>query len=304
VSSEKEPSRPRRILWAAGSIGIVAVLAVLLYVGLIQVGLVRNPLDPVVGGDVALARSGRPGLRVLFVGNSLTGANAMPELVHRLAAGDPGARPVFAVDYTAPGWTLERASEDDGLARLLREVRWNVVVLQEQSRLGAQPPKARRIDTDPFAGALAGEAGAAGARTVLFMTWGYEAGDRTYSRDDTFPAMQGRLARNYSALASELSTSIAPVGLAWSEALWRDPELRLWRRDGTHPSESGSYLSDVSSTPSSQGTSRRRAHLPEASPKLAFFKRWLVRSSGSTPRRPSLGPRASLIRSSGGRGVR
>ena len=41
-------------------------------VALVALGVVRNPLDPVIGGDIALARSARPGQRVLFVGNSLT----------------------------------------------------------------------------------------------------------------------------------------------------------------------------------------------------------------------------------------
>ena len=72
-------------------------------------------------------------MRVLFVGNSFTASNSMPELVGRLAAGDEGAKPIFAVRYAAPGWSLRAASEDGALTSLSRDVDWDVVVLQEKS---------------------------------------------------------------------------------------------------------------------------------------------------------------------------
>jgi hypothetical protein len=53
-------------------------------------GVVRNPLGPVIGGDIALAGSARPGQRVLFVGNSLTYHHDMPGMVERLGRQLPG----------------------------------------------------------------------------------------------------------------------------------------------------------------------------------------------------------------------
>jgi hypothetical protein len=35
---------------------------------------------------------------------------------------------------------------------------------------------------------------------------------------------------------------VAPVGLAWAQALQREPGLELWAGDGKHPSKLGSYL--------------------------------------------------------------
>jgi hypothetical protein len=54
--------------------------------------------------------------------------------------------------------------------------------------------------------------------------------------------MQTRLAEGYRDLAAELGAEVASVGLAWAEALRRKPGLELWKRDGAHPSRSGSYL--------------------------------------------------------------
>lgn len=222
--------------------GVGLLIGLVLYVGLVRAGLVRSPFAPVVRGDIALARSDRPGLRVLFVGNSFTARNSMPALVHRLAAGDSGAQPIFAVQFTGPGSSLRRVSHDDALTALLREVRWNVVVLEEQSQIPSLPLERRRAEMVPFARALHERITAAGARTLLFMTWGYRDGDRANVSGDTFAAMQERLQDGYGDLARRLAAPIAPVGLAWAEALRREPDFELWAGDGKHPSASGSYL--------------------------------------------------------------
>ena len=227
-------------LLACAAAGIV--LGLVAYSGLVHVGLARSLLAPTLSGDLELARSDRPGLRVLFVGNSFTFKNSLPALVHDLAAGDPGARPIFSVEYAAPGWSLHQADRDSGLARLLREVKWDVVVLQEKSWLLSYPEEQWRRSTYPFARDLHEKISAAGARTVLFMTWGYALGDRWNEPHDTYAAMQARLATGYSRLGLELGVRVAPAGLAWAEALRRDPGLDLWADDGKHPGRSGSYL--------------------------------------------------------------
>ena len=50
-----------------------------LFQGLERVGVVGALASSARAGDIADARSDRPGLRVLFVGNSLTFVNEMPD---------------------------------------------------------------------------------------------------------------------------------------------------------------------------------------------------------------------------------
>jgi hypothetical protein len=176
-----------------------------------------------VRGELASARSERPGLRVLFVGNSLTYYNDMPGLVQKLAAAEEGARPIFAVYYTAPGWSLRSAARDDGLSDLLEEIRWDAVVLQEHSVRAAAPPQRLRRETVPFARKLQDRATASGARTIVFMNW--------FARE-----------AEASDLAGELGVPVAPAALAWDEALRRRPGLNLLGSDGAHPNLAGSYL--------------------------------------------------------------
>jgi hypothetical protein len=225
---------------ARGGFGLA--VATLIGVALVQAGLVRSPFAPALTGDVALARTDRAGLRVLFVGNSFTFYNSMPTLMRRLAAADEGAPAIFVVDYTAGGWTLEDASRDEGLAAVLENARWDFVVLQEQSQLLSFSAEQRREETYPFARALQGQIASAGSRTVLFMTWGYKEGDRRNYPGDSFTAMQRRLAEGYRDLGAALAAAVAPVGLAWEEALQREPGLELWDSDGKHPNLAGSYL--------------------------------------------------------------
>jgi len=81
-----------------------------------------------------LASSDRPGLRVLFIGNSFTAENSLVAMVTQLAETNRSRpRPVFAVEYDPGGSKLEDAAASPDLARVLAGARWNVVVLQEQS---------------------------------------------------------------------------------------------------------------------------------------------------------------------------
>jgi len=219
-----------------------ALVGLGIYGVLINAGVARPLFSPVTRGDLALARSDRSGLRVLFVGNSFTFENSLPALVHDLAAGDPGARPIFSVEYVAPGWTLEAAAQDQGLTKLLRDVHWDDVVLQEQSQLLSFPEGQWRKETLPYARTLEERINAAGAHTLLFLTWGYEVGDRHNYPADTYAAMQERLADGYSKLGTELGAEVVPVGVAWREALDLRPQLPLWADDRRHPSLVGSYL--------------------------------------------------------------
>jgi hypothetical protein len=191
------------------------VLGLTVFVALIQVGLFANPFAPRGIGELAQARSDRPGLRVLFVGNSFTFQNATPQLVHRLAAGDPGAPPLFAVQYAAPGWTLRDAAANRGLRSLIGQLHWNDVVLQEQSELLSLPLAQRVRQSYPYARRLNRRIAADHARTVLFQTWGYRDGDRQNRPEDSYVEMQTRLAQGYADLAWRLHATVAPVGVMW-----------------------------------------------------------------------------------------
>ena len=73
---------------------------------------------------------------------------------------------------------------------------------------------------------------AAGARTVLFMTWAYRGE----------PEMTEPLAQAYTRIGNELGAQVVPVGLAVAQATQRHPEIQLLHDDRRHPTLAGSYL--------------------------------------------------------------
>jgi hypothetical protein len=226
----------RATAWAIGAI----LLVVVAYAGLVQVGALASPFDPRLRGDIEQARRGGEGLRVLFVGNSFTFGNSMPELVDELLS-DAEVRPVHVVEYAAPMWSLRKAADDYGLRDLLRDVEWDAVVLQDASWLASLPKHVRDEEMYPHLHELVTEVRASGARPILFMTWGYERGDGEVP-GDTFRAMEARLEKGYAEQAARLSLASAPVGRAWAEAVDGRPWLELWKDDGEHPARAGSYL--------------------------------------------------------------
>lgn len=228
-----QPSRGGRIA------RMTAVVVTGLLLGVFATALLFSP-DP-VAGDLDQARSGSPGLRVLLIGNALVSDNSMPSMVHRLEAGSARSDPIFVVRYARRGSKLNDVVDDDKLTDLLAEVRWNVVVLQDHSRVIAR--QADR-ETRTFAAATKLErlARCAGATTLLLSNPGYEQGDRDLSDRDTRAAMQARISEGGAQLAARLSARVAPVGQAWEDALSSQPGLDLWRSDGIRPNRAGSYL--------------------------------------------------------------
>jgi hypothetical protein len=213
--------RARRLLIAFVVVVSGIFLGFVLWGGFVQAGLLPNPFGPVIQGDLELARNDRRGHRVLFIGNSLTYYNDMPDMVSRLADADPGAKPLFAVSYTRPGWTLRQAAHDTKLERLLEDIRWDFVVLQEQSGVASSSPSEIGRTSVPAATRLHNLATRAGARTIVYMTWPWR-----YEGD----------------LADQLGVPAAPVGLGWEESRRRRPRLELLDDDGHHPNLAGSYL--------------------------------------------------------------
>jgi hypothetical protein len=228
----------RLLVVSAAAVLVVVIAAIAILLVLVRLGtFASTPL----GGDLADARSDRPGMRVLFIGNSLTFENDMPGLLRRLVASDPSNRPLFAVRYSPGGYTLGKHSKNNTVRGLLDTVRWDDVVLQENSNVASLDPVWRPPYMDAPARDLVERIRGTGAQPMFFVTPGYRTGSGV-GVFDTYGAMQDRLDLNYRAVAGELAAPLAPVGPAWAEALGRRPGIALWQPDGVHPSVEGAYL--------------------------------------------------------------
>ncbi len=185
----------------------------------------------------ATAPPARP-LRVLFIGNSYTYNNNLPALLEGLARSATPPLRVRTRAVTRPGIRLQQHWDRGEALMALQQGPWDYVVLQEQSTLGLLLIEGRHEVNDPelafhpYARRFAEEARKVGAQPLFLLTW---------ARRDT-PEAQARLTQAYMSVAQEIGAPIIPAGLAWEHARQEQPELVLYRQDGSHPSPAGSYL--------------------------------------------------------------
>ncbi|MEY4245754.1 MAG: hypothetical protein RLZZ245_3339 [Verrucomicrobiota bacterium] len=175
---------------------------------------------------------------VLFVGNSYS--FGLPSALSNIAA--TRGKKLRVGHSTYGGWTLERHASHAPTLRKIRDGRWDVVVIQEQSQLPAMSSKAYTTKMFPPVKQLAAEAQANGAIPVLYQTWGRRDGDKT-SRGDDFQAMNLRLRNGYTAAAKHAGgIVIVPVGDAWENEVMAGRGSSLFLDDGSHPSQAGIRL--------------------------------------------------------------
>src|SRR5262245_34632504 len=177
-------------------------------------------------------------LHILFIGNSYTSVNDLPNVFAQLAKSGGHA---VEIGVAAPGgWTLFAHARSAETLNKLKSSKWDVVVLQEQSEVPASE-QARVQGMYPAVRSLVRQIQEGGATPILFMTWAHRDG-WPESGLTGYEAMQARITEGYLRIAQELGVSVAPVGHAWLIATKEHPDLELWQGDGSHPTDQGSYL--------------------------------------------------------------
>ena len=163
---------------------------------------------------------------ILFVGNSFTARNDLPGLIAQLAA----ARGL-SVEHcliSAGGASLRRHWNAGAARTAIREGGYDHVVLQEQSTLPIKNAARMHESVCLFDEAIK----AAGARTVLYMTWARQHA----------PESQQALTDAYNTIGRELGATVVPVGAVWERFLGKHDEPLLHDKDRSHPTMAGSYL--------------------------------------------------------------
>ena len=189
--------------------------------------------------------------RVLFIGNSYTSVNNLPQIFHDVAA-CVGHAPSEIKAVTPGGVTLYQQLNSPDTLKAIDEGNWDVVILQAQSleaAMSEQFPNWRYYFLKGAAGLYDRiKAGSPHAKIILYQTWARHAdywndpkADRSIGNN---PAdMQARIRKwHQNAAAQKNDFLIAPVGDAW-ELNYKNPNrVRLHASDNSHPAFNGSYL--------------------------------------------------------------
>lgn len=190
-------------------------------------------------------------IKVLWLGNSYTYVNNLPNIVNELSFGTN--KTVTSESVCPGGCTLFQHAENITSLKAISKGCWDYVVLQEQSQLpsidyyrhNAMKPAYKALyDTIMLHNP--------NAKVVGYMTWGRRFGGQQCedygeglhcSADFTdFNHMQDSLSAAYCENAYYTNSYVSPVGDAWKESLCHNKNLILHSTDDSHPNYYGSYL--------------------------------------------------------------
>ena len=166
--------------------------------------------------------------KILFIGNSYTFFNDLDIVLKKLAASAIPHMKLQTARLAKGGATLEGHYADPNVTAIISKVKWDMVVLQEQSTR----PVEKTTAFFEYARKMGAIIEKQGAKPIFFMTWA-----REHKPDMTEP-----LAHAYTQMGREMDAFVAPVGLAWAASLEVNPKIRLYDEDQSHPNVHGTYL--------------------------------------------------------------
>ena len=183
---------------------------------------------------------------VLFIGNSYTYVNDLPNLVKQIALsfGD-----TLIHDSSTPGGAnFNTHITNTQTLNKINQQQWDYVVLQAQSQEPSLSPDYVNTNVLPAAQVLidAIKSNSLCTEPLFFMTWGRKFGDASncvaYPPVCTYLGMQERLRTRYLDMTFTHDAYCSPVGMAWKKSIQIDSTLNLYSSDNSHPSIYGSYL--------------------------------------------------------------
>lgn len=167
-----------------------------------------------------------PPLRVLFLGNSLTYVNDLPQMVESIS--EAGSRRIHTGMIAGPNFGLEDHWRETRVQEAIRSRQWDVVVMQQ----GPSALPASRVDLVKWATTFGNFIRENDAEPALYMVW--PASNRGFDRQ--------RVAESYRAAAEACRCKLLPAGEAWQAAWKTNGRLSLYGVDGFHPSREGTFL--------------------------------------------------------------
>jgi len=182
---------------------------------------------------------------VLFIGNSYTYYNNLPQLLSSMASSTGDS--IWFDSNTPGGYTLQAHSSDANTLFKIAQGNWDYVVLQEQSQRPSFPIASVQFDVFPYARKLDSLITLANpcTETAFYMTWGRKNGDAnncfSWPPVCTYDGMDSLLNLRYRMMADSNNAILSPVGAVWNYIRTQYPLIELYQADESHPSLEGSY---------------------------------------------------------------
>lgn len=195
-------------------------------------------------------------IRVLFIGNSLTYYNDMPELLEKLAVS--AGKKITVESATEGSSTMcQQTSTTTSIGLMVKNYmkqKWDYVVLQPSRRITSKENTVKNAEFDAGK-VLDSWIKDAGAKTLLYCTWGNNTGSAsiyTMNADKVNASSSG----SFAITQDEHSKYMQSISREYSELLGADlvdcaelfrymlneqPSVNVYYTDNRHPSLYGSY---------------------------------------------------------------
>jgi len=180
--------------------------------------------------------------KVLFIGNSYTYRNEMPDLFEHISISK--GKNVFVQSCTKGKATLMIQSKRNAVYDAINDHKWDYVIIQGASRDLIQDEEFMEEKTIPALEKIlkAIKKNARRTKTLFYMTWGYRNGYKPNDKTDTYEKMTLKVRDGYLDLMEKYRFGVVPVGMAWKDSRRKRGDVILYVKDGAHPSLKGSYL--------------------------------------------------------------
>jgi hypothetical protein len=192
--------------------------------------------------------------RILFIGNSYTGVNKLPDVFVEVVKSSGRSAPVVK-SSTPGGRTLKQHLAIAGSMKLVDEGGWDVVVLQGQSQEPAIAEKDETVRKEFVESAdelcKRVRAKSPKAKIYFYETWARHAdywgaaGKKGPDVGANPKEMQAHLRKWYGFVAKENQATLVPCGDAWELNYASSAAVRLHTKDHSHPEFVGTYLNAV-----------------------------------------------------------
>jgi len=186
--------------------------------------------------------------KVLFLGNSYTSSNNLPQMIANVATstGD-----TLVWDVVAPGgyYIYDHSISSVSLGKI-ESGGWDYVVLQDQSQAMTLPNSQMSLVRSSIQklDSIINEYNSC-VETMLYMTWGRKNGDSLYYQiyspwyeEPTYEFMDSLIHSRYMQISNMNNAEVSPVGAVWKYLRQNHPNIELYQPDESHPSIAGSYL--------------------------------------------------------------
>lgn len=178
----------------------------------------------VICGGLCVHQPEKPQVHILFVGNSLTYTNNLPQLVKQVAAQNGFTVQTEMLAYA--NYALEDHWNDGELQKLIASNRFDYVIVQQGPSSQADG-KAMLLDYGARIKSLCDKHK---SQLAFYMVWPARV---NYSMFDGVIA-------NYTLAATETNSILCPVGKVWKNYFDTTHDFSYYGPDGFHPSVAGS----------------------------------------------------------------